>query len=376
MLDAVGFLAAMGLGLGSIVDDGARAATLGGVSYLDFIAPGLLAATRDADRRSSSRRYPVLGAIKWDAAVPRDARHAAARASTSLAGHLLCVVVPAGASPLRCSSSIMVAVRRVRTRRGRCCCMPGRPCSPGWRSRRPIFAFAATRETDSGFALLFRFGIMPMFLFSGTFFPVSQLPDWLEPVAWLTPLWHGVDLCRDLALGHACAAAGAGARRLPGRCGSSSASWLARAHLHAGGWSRDAPPRRAAAAVASTRPASPPAASAPAARATSSSATCGSTAPAGWCSSPGFFEPVFYLFSIGVGVSQLVGDVELPGGQVVSYTAFVAPAMLAASAMNGAIYRRDVQPLLQAEVQQAVRRGAGDAGRPPSTSRSARSPGR
>jgi lipooligosaccharide transport system permease protein len=52
----------------------------------------------------------------------------------------------------------------------------------------------------------------------------------------------------------------------------------------------------------------------------------------------GFFEPVFYLFSIGVGVSQLVGGVTLPGGEVVAYTAFVAPAMLAASAMNGAVF--------------------------------------
>lgn len=52
----------------------------------------------------------------------------------------------------------------------------------------------------------------------------------------------------------------------------------------------------------------------------------------------GLFEPIFYLLSIGVGVSQLVGDVELPGGQVVTYTAFIAPAMLAASAMNGAMY--------------------------------------
>jgi len=51
----------------------------------------------------------------------------------------------------------------------------------------------------------------------------------------------------------------------------------------------------------------------------------------------GVLEPVFYLFSIGVGVSQLVGDVTLPGGEAVTYTAFVAPAMLAASAMNGAI---------------------------------------
>jgi lipooligosaccharide transport system permease protein len=52
----------------------------------------------------------------------------------------------------------------------------------------------------------------------------------------------------------------------------------------------------------------------------------------------GIFEPVFYLFSVGVGVSHLVGDVELPVGTVVTYTAFVAPAMLASSAMNGAMY--------------------------------------
>jgi lipooligosaccharide transport system permease protein len=52
----------------------------------------------------------------------------------------------------------------------------------------------------------------------------------------------------------------------------------------------------------------------------------------------GIFEPIFYLFSLGVGVSQLVGDVELPGGRVLTYTAFVAPAMLAASAMNGVTY--------------------------------------
>jgi len=52
----------------------------------------------------------------------------------------------------------------------------------------------------------------------------------------------------------------------------------------------------------------------------------------------GLFEPIFYLFSIGIGVAQLVGEVELAGGELVSYTVFVAPAMLAASAMNGAVY--------------------------------------
>ncbi len=52
----------------------------------------------------------------------------------------------------------------------------------------------------------------------------------------------------------------------------------------------------------------------------------------------GVLEPLFYLFSVGVGVAQLVGDVRLPDGQVLTYTEFIAPAMLAASAMNGAIY--------------------------------------
>jgi lipooligosaccharide transport system permease protein len=51
----------------------------------------------------------------------------------------------------------------------------------------------------------------------------------------------------------------------------------------------------------------------------------------------GFFEPVFYLFSIGIGIGALAGDVTGPGGAPVSYTAFVAPALLAASAMNGAV---------------------------------------
>jgi lipooligosaccharide transport system permease protein len=56
-----------------------------------------------------------------------------------------------------------------------------------------------------------------------------------------------------------------------------------------------------------------------------------------WVLVSGFFEPVLYLASIGVGVGRLIGDVTLAGGRTVSYAAFVAPAMLASSAMNGAI---------------------------------------
>lgn len=52
----------------------------------------------------------------------------------------------------------------------------------------------------------------------------------------------------------------------------------------------------------------------------------------------GFFEPVFYLASMGIGLGALIGDVETAQGASVSYAAFIAPALLAVSAMNGAIY--------------------------------------
>jgi lipooligosaccharide transport system permease protein len=65
----------------------------------------------------------------------------------------------------------------------------------------PIAAFSAWLRNDAALAALFRFGIMPMFLFSGAFFPVSQLPGVLRGVAYATPVWHGVALCRGASLG-------------------------------------------------------------------------------------------------------------------------------------------------------------------------------
>ncbi|WP_028045906.1 ABC transporter permease [Cellulomonas sp. URHE0023] len=52
----------------------------------------------------------------------------------------------------------------------------------------------------------------------------------------------------------------------------------------------------------------------------------------------GFFEPVFYLFAMGIGLGTYIGDVELPSGASVPYAAYIAPALMAVSAMNGAVY--------------------------------------
>jgi lipooligosaccharide transport system permease protein len=64
----------------------------------------------------------------------------------------------------------------------------------------PVFAFSARLEGPAGFAPVFRLGVMPMFLFSGAFFEVSQLPDAVEWVAYVNPLWHAVELARMLSI--------------------------------------------------------------------------------------------------------------------------------------------------------------------------------
>jgi lipooligosaccharide transport system permease protein len=65
----------------------------------------------------------------------------------------------------------------------------------------PLIAWVATQTDDHGFAVIMRFLTLPMFLFSGTFFPLSQLPALLRPLAWALPLWHSVELCRDATTG-------------------------------------------------------------------------------------------------------------------------------------------------------------------------------
>ncbi|HEY1973224.1 MAG TPA: ABC transporter permease [Pseudonocardia sp.] len=52
----------------------------------------------------------------------------------------------------------------------------------------------------------------------------------------------------------------------------------------------------------------------------------------------GFFEPVFYLLALGQGLGSLVGSLPGPDGSPISYAAFIAPGLLAASAMNGAVF--------------------------------------
>jgi len=189
------YLAAMGVGLGSLVDHHSH--TVGGVSYLDYVAPGLLAATA-MQIGSNESMYPVMAAIKW-------IRTYFAMLATPLGvddillGHLGWIAVR-----LTMVSTIYLAVMAAFGTIGSALAVLALPAAvlTGLAFAAPISAFAASQNNDTGFSALYRLGLIPLFLFSGTFFPVAQLPGWLQVVAWITPLFHGVRLCRGLCLGH------------------------------------------------------------------------------------------------------------------------------------------------------------------------------
>ena len=167
--------------------------------------------------------------------------------------------------------------------------------------------------------------MIPMFLFSGTFFPVSQLPRWLQDVSLhATPLYHGVALW-DLTFGHPSPAAD-----LP------QAAYLVT--LATIGYLLGRVTYRRRLVLYRRR-------RSPLSRHTSRQSTVGSAArtqhprlPAAVALSRHWLlRALFYLLSIGVGLNHLVGALAV-GGLAIPYTAYVAPGLLASSAMNGALF--------------------------------------
>ena len=193
------FLAAMGLGLGSLVDD----SSVGDVSYVAFLAPGLLAATA-MQVGSIDAMYPVLTSVKWY-------RTYAAQLTTPLTvadvlyGHLGYMAIRVAVA----STAFIAVMALFGTIDSGYVVLALPVCVVvGLVFAAPIAGYTVIQETDTGMSMITRFVITPMFLFSGTFFPIEQLPMAVRWIAWVTPLWHGVALCRGLALGTLGLAAG------------------------------------------------------------------------------------------------------------------------------------------------------------------------
>ena len=194
-LQPVLFLTAMGIGIGALLTPQSLEA-FGGVPYIDWLGPGLLAAMAMQTATFEST-YPIMNKIMWGrnyeailstpvgirSIVGGELAWTAFRIG-SLAAVFLVVLTIFGIP--RSPAAILAVPFAVLVGVAFSAC---------------LIAFTATQKNDVGFSAIFRFVINPLFLFSGTFFPLTNLPEPLRGVAWATPLFHGVELIRGSILG-------------------------------------------------------------------------------------------------------------------------------------------------------------------------------
>lgn len=191
------FLLGVGLGIGELVDNGPAAANvLGDTSYFAFYATALFA-TSAMFVLSQEAMWGTLDGFQWSSA------------------HVAMISTPLTPTDVAIGKALHYAMRALftgvgvalvlalfdDTRRVGLLLAPFGSVLTGLAFGLPIAAWTGSRTTDASFPAILRFGVIPMFLFGGAFYPITQLPGWLQSVAWITPLWHGVELCRAMVLG-------------------------------------------------------------------------------------------------------------------------------------------------------------------------------
>jgi lipooligosaccharide transport system permease protein len=196
------FLAAIGFGLGSLISRG-PARTVDGLSYLVFLAPGLLAATA-MQTAFVETTYPIMARMQWlrtydgMLATPIGVQDVLGgefgwlvlRLATGSGAFFLVMLIFGAVHSVLALLAVVAAILT------------------GLAFAAPILAFTATQRKDTSFPFIGRFVITPLFLLGGVFFPIHQLPQLVQGIAWLTPLAHGVALARALSIGEAPPAAG------------------------------------------------------------------------------------------------------------------------------------------------------------------------
>jgi len=171
-----------------------------GVPYVDYIAPGVLAATL-LQVAAGECTWPVYAQKNWMRTY--DAMRATpVRLADIVTGHFLLVTLRL-ASVAVAFLLVMVAFDTVHS--GWAVAAVPAGVLTGLALATPVFAYSLVITSDTMFALLYRFLVIPLTLFSGVFFEVSTMPFAARLFAYLSPLWHGVELCRAATLGTATA---------------------------------------------------------------------------------------------------------------------------------------------------------------------------
>ena len=188
------FLLAMGVGLGSYVDQGSNGSL--GIGYLQWLAPALLVSSV-MQGQVMEATFPVMAGFRWTRRF--HAMHATPITPTALVAGLVLWLTWRATMVGAIFAVVAVAFGAALSPLGILVIPVATLTSLAFAT--PMAAYMATQRDTNSFNAIWRFGITPLFLFSGTFFPIEQLPAALQPLAWLLPLWHGVDLGRALSLG-------------------------------------------------------------------------------------------------------------------------------------------------------------------------------
>ncbi len=188
------YLVSLGLGLGTLVDRGAG--QVDGVPYLLFVAPAILVSTVVMGASAEST-YPVMAGFKWmrlyhaPIVTPLSPRQVAT-------GHFVGVLLRFGA---QAAVVWLVLLAFGAAPSAWSWLLVGVGVLTAGSMAAPLQAYAATLDDGLAFTFVQRFVVTPMFLFAGTFFPLSAMPVWLQWVGWVSPVWHGTQLARMASYG-------------------------------------------------------------------------------------------------------------------------------------------------------------------------------
>jgi lipooligosaccharide transport system permease protein len=192
------YLYALGVGLATIVDANLGDQAVDGVSYLVFVAPALLASAA-ITVATEEFTYPIMLGYKWNPTFT-GMTASPLRPTQIVDGVIISVMVRMFVNLVLFFALILVF---------------GAAPSPiaflaifagllgGLAFGAVLMGYTSTLEEDTGqLAMVMRFLVLPMTLFSGTFFPLSTFPIWLQWIGWVSPLWHSTELARVFAYGY------------------------------------------------------------------------------------------------------------------------------------------------------------------------------
>lgn len=190
------YLVSLGLGLGALVDNGVG--TVDGVPYLRFVGPAILISTVVMGA-SAELTYPVMSGFKWQRLYQGPVATPVSAGQIAL-GHFVAVTIRFLAQGL--VIWLMLLLFGAATSGWSWLVVPVAALAAAAFGA-PLQAYAATLEDGSQFTFVQRFIVMPMFLFAGTFFPLTVMPVYLQWIGWVSPIWHGTQLARLVSYGAA-----------------------------------------------------------------------------------------------------------------------------------------------------------------------------